>query len=137
MQRFRALGALACFGCLVAFATVAWAQAAGQLAGVVRDDTGGELPGASVTISGAALLTPRTVVTDEHGKYEIELSRGRYSVRAALRGFQSSSIDFDVSGVSTTLDVVLFAASFSERVTPLPTASWASCCRRCVDTRRP
>ena len=87
-QLFSALRALACFGGLLAVPTTAWAQAPGQLAGVVRDRTGGVLPGASLTISGAALTTPRTVITDEHGKYQIEmLSRGRYSITAALRGF--------------------------------------------------
>ena len=123
----RALRVLACFGSLLAFATVAWAQAAGQLAGVVRDNTGGVLPGASLTISGAALPTPRTVITDEHGKYQIEtLSRGRYSVTAALRGFEPWSIDLDVDGGSTTMDVVLRAPSFSERVTVSATKTGAA-----------
>ena len=109
MQRlFRARRALTCSGFLLAFGTVAWAQAVGQLTGVIRDNTGGVLPGASLTISGGPLVTPRTVVTDEHGKYEIErLSRGRYSVTAALRGFEPRSIDLEVGGGSTTLDVVL------------------------------
>lgn len=116
---FRALRALACSGCLLAFGTAATgAQAIGQLAGVVRDNTGSVLTGVSVTISGAALIAPRTVVTDEHGKYELEkLSRGRYSVSAALRGFEPWRIALDVDGGSTTLDVVLLVTSFSERVT--------------------
>jgi iron complex outermembrane recepter protein len=124
---FRAPRALACFGCLLAGPTAAWAQAAGQLAGVVRDNTGDVLPGAALTISGAALTTPRTVITDEHGKYQIEtLSRGRYSVTAALRGFEPWSIDLDVDGGSTTMDVVLHAPSFSERVTVSATKTGAA-----------
>jgi hypothetical protein len=98
---------LACFGCLLAMPTVAWAQAAGQLTGVVRDNTGGVLPGTSLTIAGAAPIAPRTVIADEHGKYQIELlSPGRYSVTAALRGFEPWSIDLDVVAGSTTKDVV-------------------------------
>ena len=123
----RLFRALACAGCVLAFGTAAArAQAIGQLAGVVRDDTGGVLPGASVTISGAALIAPRTVVTDGHGKYEIEqLSRGRYSVTAALRGFEPWSIDVDVDGRSA-LDVVLLVPSFSERVTVSATKTGAT-----------
>jgi hypothetical protein len=72
---------------------------------------------------------PRTVITDEHGKYLIEtLSRGHYSVTAALRGFEPWSIDLDVDGGSTTMDVVLRALSFSERVTVSATKTGASMC---------
>ena len=91
MQRlFRAHRAVTCSGFLLAFGTLAWAQAVGQLSGVIRDDSGGVLPGASLTITGAALSAPRTVLTDEHGRYEIEkLARGHYSITAALRGFET------------------------------------------------
>jgi len=122
MERlFRALRVLACSGFLLAFDTTARAQPIGQLAGVVRDNTGGVLPGVSLTISGAALIAPRTVVTDEHGKYEIgKLSRGRYSLTAAFRGFEPWSMYLSiVDGGPTTLDVVLLVPSFSERVTEL------------------
>ena len=47
----RALRVLACFGSLLALATEVRAQATGQLAGVVRDNSGGVLPGASLTIA--------------------------------------------------------------------------------------
>ena len=110
---FRAHRAVTCSGFLLAFGTVAWAQAVGQLTGVIRDDAGGVLPGASLTISGVALITPRTVLTDEHGKYEIEkLARGHYSVTAALRGFEPWRVDLELSGGSTTLDMVLRAPPF-------------------------
>ena len=117
MQRlFRAHRAVTCSGFLLAFGTLAWAQAVGQLSGVIRDDAGGVLPGASLTISGVALSAPRTVLTDEHGKYEIEkLARGHYSVTAALRGFEPWRVDLELGGGSTTLDMVLRAPSFSEQ----------------------
>ncbi len=64
MQRlFGALRALACSGSLLACDTAAQAHAIGQLAGVVRDSTGGVLSGVTLSISGAALIAPRTVVT--------------------------------------------------------------------------
>jgi hypothetical protein len=85
---FRAFRALVCSGFLLACGTSVRAQALGQLAGVVRDNTCSVLPGVSLTISGSARIAPRTVVTDEHGNYQIaKLSPGRYSVTASLRGF--------------------------------------------------
>ena len=60
-------------GWLLAFAAEpARAQSTGQLVGVVRDTTGSVLPGVTVTVTGAALIAPRTVVTNEHGKYELD-----------------------------------------------------------------
>jgi len=110
MQRLcGALRALVCSACFLMLGTVARAQPIGRLAGVVHDSTGSVLPGVSLTISGAALTTPRTVVTDEHGKYVLEkLSRGRYSLTAALRGFEPWSMDLSiVDGGPTKLDVML------------------------------
>jgi hypothetical protein len=61
------------------------------------------------------------------GKYLIEtLSRGRYSVTAALRGVEPWSIDLDVDGGSMTMDVVLRAPPFSERVTVSATKTGAA-----------
>ena len=119
---FRALRALACLGCLLAVATVAWAQAAGQPAGVVRDNTGGVLPGASLTISGTALITPRTVITDEQDKYQIEmLSRGRY-VELDLRVIAHATLDAaDLDRASETLRKLLASAGVPSR--------WRDCSR--------
>ena len=125
---FGALRVLACAGCVLGLGTAAApGQAIGRLAGVVRDNTGSVIPGVSVTISGAPLIAPRTVVTDGHGKYEIEkLSRGRYSVTAAVGAFERWSADVDVDGGSTTLDVELLVSSFSERVTVTATKTGAT-----------
>jgi iron complex outermembrane receptor protein len=126
--RFPQRRALACAGWVLASVTAAaQTQPIGQLAGVVRDNTGSVLPGASVTLTGAALIAPRTVITDERGKYQLEkLARGRYSVAAALRGFQPWSMDVDLDGGSLTLDVVLLVPSFSERVTVSATKTGAT-----------
>jgi hypothetical protein len=51
INMLRALRVLACLGPLLALVTVVTAQATGQLAGVVRDNSGGVLPGASLTIA--------------------------------------------------------------------------------------
>ena len=84
--------------CLIALgAVVASAQPGGQLTGVVRDTTGSVLPGVTVTVTGAALIAPRTVVTDEHGEYVVDaLPAGRYLVTAAFSGFEPSSTEIEV-----------------------------------------
>ena len=119
MATRRCLIALGCAGCLLAFSTAAvWAQTAGQLAGVVRDTTNGVLPGVTVTISGAALAAPRTVVTDQHGQYVFDsLPAGRHRVTAGLSGFEPWSTEIEVGASGATLDVVLSLSAFSERVT--------------------
>ena len=89
-----------CAACLLAAGVdAASAQPVGQLAGVVRDATGSVLPGVTVTVAGAALAAPRTVVTDEHGGYVLDsLPAGRYLVTAAFSGFEPRSTEVDVGG---------------------------------------
>ena len=114
----RALRVLACFGCLLACASVAGAQAAGQLTGVVRDNTGGVLRGVTVTVTGASLIAPRTVVTNDHGEYLVEaLPPSRYLVTARFGGFEPSTAEIDVGGSSATLNVELDVPSLAESVT--------------------
>src|SRR5262245_36582605 len=48
----------------------AWAQAAGSIAGAVRDASGGVLPGVTVEVASPALIEKvRTAVTDGEGQY--------------------------------------------------------------------
>ena len=66
-------GSIIRVGCLVALGTiVASAQTTRRLAGVVRDATGAVLPAATVTITCARSVAPRTVVTDTHGRYHVD-----------------------------------------------------------------
>jgi iron complex outermembrane receptor protein len=110
---------------LLALASAAWAQPA--LSGVVRDTTGSMLPAVTLTVTGAALAAPLTVVTDEQGRYEVDaLPAGRYRVAAALEGFAPWSTDLEVGAVPTTLDVVLALSPFSERVTVTATKTGAA-----------
>jgi hypothetical protein len=78
---------------LVALAPLA-AQAqtgASGLAGVVRDTSGGVLPGVTVEASSPALIEKvRTVVTDGEGQYKItDLRPGIYAVTFTLTGFNT------------------------------------------------
>jgi Carboxypeptidase regulatory-like domain len=78
--------ALAALALLVLVPAAAFAQA--TITGVVRDSSGGILPGVDVEASGTALLTPRTVQTDSGGVYRIvELPPGTYSITYSLSGF--------------------------------------------------
>jgi hypothetical protein len=114
--------------CLIALgAVVVSAQPGGRLTGVVRDTTGSVLPGVTVTVTGAAPIAPRTVVTDEHGEYVVDaLPAGRYLVTAALRGFEPSSTEIEVGATTAPLNVVLAVSSLSERVTVTATKTGAA-----------
>src|SRR5262245_58504478 len=66
------------------------AQVDAGILGQVRDDSGGVLPGATVTVKGPALQVPEvSAVTDERGEYRIiPLPIGTYTVDYDLAGFQ-------------------------------------------------
>jgi len=71
---------------LVLVPAAAFAQA--TITGVVRDSSGGVLPGVNVEATGTALLAPRTVQTDTSGIYRIvELPPGTYNLTFSLNGF--------------------------------------------------
>ena len=65
-----------------------WAQSAttGAIAGVVKDSTGGVLPGVAVEATSPALIERvRVTVTDDAGQYRIiDLRPGTYSLRFSL-----------------------------------------------------
>jgi hypothetical protein len=69
-------------------ANTAFAQSA--IAGVVRDSSGGVLPGVAVEASSSALIEgTRTAVTDGTGQYKIEdLRPGTYTMLFTLTGFR-------------------------------------------------
>jgi iron complex outermembrane receptor protein len=106
---------------------VASAQPGGQLTGVVRDTTGSVVPGVTVTVSGATLIAPRTVVTDEDGAYVVDaLPAGRYLLTAAFGGFEPSSTEIEVAATGATRDVVLGVSSLAERLTVTATKTGAA-----------
>ena len=69
-----------------AFAQISTAQ----LDGRVTDDSGGVLPGVTVTLTQTETGATRSVVTDENGAYLVSnLSPGPYQLEAALQGFRT------------------------------------------------
>jgi hypothetical protein len=74
---------------VASYAAVAAAQSAGNVSGVVRETSGGVLPGVVVTANGLSSEVHRTANTGERGRYEIDsLPRGRYQVTASVSGFE-------------------------------------------------
>ena len=75
------------------FATTALAtaqQQTGEIFGKVTDQSGGTLPGVTVTLTAPNLLQPLTAVTSETGTYQFpRLDIGTYTVKFELTGFKT------------------------------------------------
>src|SRR5438045_2972231 len=65
--------------------------ATGTLLGVVRDETGAALPGATVTVKSAATGATRGATSDAEGRYRIStLDPGAYEIRVELSNFKTA-----------------------------------------------
>src|SRR2546425_4016963 len=117
-RSFATLIAAACFGLIVIPSTVS-AQSA--ITGVVKDSSGGVLPGVSVEASSPALIERvRTVVTDAQGRYAIvDLRPGLYKVTFTIQGFSTfvqDAIDLP-SNFTATVNADLRIGAVEESVT--------------------
>ena len=87
------------------------AQTGTSISGVVRDESGGALPGVTVEASSPALIEKvRTAVSDERGLFRIvNLPPGTYTVTFALPGFNQVKRDgIELSGsFNATVDAAL------------------------------
>jgi Carboxypeptidase regulatory-like domain len=85
---------LVAFALLLSLGVNAFAQQnTGEIYGRAADTSGAVLPGATVTVAGPALITPRVSVTSETGTYRIpELPIGTYSVTFELAGFKTTAV---------------------------------------------
>ncbi|HEY0787412.1 MAG TPA: TonB-dependent receptor [Thermoanaerobaculia bacterium] len=80
----------------------------GTISGIVKDETGGVLPGVTVTATNVNRGTARTEVTDANGRYRFAaLPLGSYTVEAALSGFQTASKKGVTVQADSTSDVDL------------------------------
>ena len=100
---------------------VTWAQGATSITGVVRDTSGGILPGVTVEAASPALIEKvRSVVTDAEGRYRIvELRPGAYSVTFTLPGFSTlrrEGIEL-TTGFTATVNADLAVGSLEETIT--------------------
>jgi len=96
-----------------------WAQGA-SINGRIVDQTGGVLPGTSVTATHIATGTSRETVTNSEGLYSLPaLQVGRYQVQASLAGFQTAvteNVDVIV-GAATTVNFALKTTGVEETIT--------------------
>src|SRR5688572_8396108 len=94
-------------------------QSLGTLRGNVKDELGGVIIGAVVTVSDSAGVE-KTATTDEQGAYAFSaLAPGRYTVRIAQEGFASyENLAVEVqAGRTDPLDIILTVAIEQEEVT--------------------
>ena len=106
----------------LAVATPASSQFAynSSIDGKVADESGGALPGVTVTLSGPALQAARTSVTDIEGRYRfLELPAGVFAMRYELGGFQTFiRTDLQVSvAFAARVDVEMKIGSLEESIT--------------------
>ena len=99
MLRF---GVALAFALLLAPASVA----AAELAGTVRDETGGALPGVSVELRATA-APPQTTTTDSRGRYRFDAVSGHYQIVFTLINFASLRKDIDLPSAGAQADAVL------------------------------
>jgi hypothetical protein len=113
---------------LFAVVTVAMAQSRQTLRGVISDDFGAAIVGATVTLT-APGATPRTATTNADGAYSFTgLAPGKYMIQAASSGFAPSDlVEVDLSAARRDpLNITLKIAAIETQVkvdanTPLTT----------------
>jgi hypothetical protein len=103
---------------LLAMPFLARAQSTGILRGQVLDPSGAVVPRAAISASGPNRIL-KTTETDDTGSFRIlALPPGRYTVRAAARGFSNSENSIDLTeGRIFTLDFKLTVALDRQEVT--------------------
>src|SRR3989442_155081 len=109
--------------CVLLLSPAASAQQATArgIAGVVRDSSGGVLPGVTVEAASPALIEKvRSVVTDGEGQYKIvDLRPGTYTVTFTLPGFSTfkrEGIELS-AGVTASINADLKVGSLEETIT--------------------
>ena len=108
-------------GLILIAAVSVYAQYTGAIRGQVADQNGAIVPGATLTLTGAALQGQKTVVTDAEGNFVfLGLAPGAYEITVKQTGFQSAKqggvnlragqtltldLKLSVSGVAQTVEV--------------------------------
>jgi len=106
---------------LIGFTALSWSQVVGgSITGTVKDDSGGAIPEAVVTVKNRETGTERKAVTDEAGRYAIfSIAIGRYDVVAEKTGFATgrhTGIELAV-GQSVGIDLTLPVGEVQQAIT--------------------
>jgi len=108
---------------LLALSGVATAQTTGSIRGTVTDESGGVLPGASVTIySDAVMGGSRSTVTNDVGVYRFPALRvGTYTIEIVMDGFGTFRLENAAVALNstTTVNASLKLGTVAETVTVL------------------
>jgi hypothetical protein len=116
-------GSVFCLFVLAAFAFATPAQTqitSGTIQGVVTDETGAVVPGATVEAKNLETNFSRMVVTDSEGRFTLlQMPPGRYTMSITQTGFAPLSVEaFPVTvGQAISLDLKLQVSGVAERVT--------------------
>ena len=103
--------------------THAAGQGAASVSGTIADESGGVLPGVTVTAITTSIAGEiprvRTAMSGAQGRYELpNLPAGSYRMRAVLPGFSSDEVTVAVAdGSSVVIDMALTIAPLAETVT--------------------
>ena len=99
----------------------AWAQQASGIVGIVRDTSGGALPGVTVEATSPALIEKvRSVTSDGEGRYNVtDLRPGTYVVTFTLPGFSTLKRDGIIltAGFTATVNVDMQVGGIEETIT--------------------
>jgi outer membrane receptor protein involved in Fe transport len=112
---------------MAGLSSTAFAQrTTGTILGVVTDDTGAVLPGATVTLRGENIVGVQTTTSNERGLYRFAaLPPGSYEVSVSMSGFATlnrTSLKVQVGG-TTEENVALKVSQLSEEVTVVSEAA--------------
>ena len=113
------VAALALVSALAVTPSAAQIGGSANIAGVVTDDSGGALPGVTVTITNTATGRAQALTTNGEGRYRaVALQPGPYEVAAELQGFSAVRRGITlVVGADATLNVTLGVATLAETIT--------------------
>src|SRR2546430_4456570 len=104
---------------LMVMSGAARAQGTAQLDGTVRDESGGVLPGVTVTMTQTDTGVMRSAVTEANGSYVLpNLPLGPYKLEVTLQGFRThvqNGIVLQVGGMPT-INVILAVGNLQETV---------------------
>lgn len=92
----------------------------GSIRGTIKDDTGGVLPGVTVTATSPGLVGTRSVVTSGDGSFDFAgLAIGVYRVQAELSGFSPSAVQgLELkAGQTLKVDISMKAGGLTESIT--------------------
>jgi hypothetical protein len=127
MKRFSRVfvGLLVLWGASIAHPANAQSLERSRLEGTIVDDSGGVLPGVTVTVRNAGTGLERVIVTGADGRFTAPgLPPGPYTVKAELAGFQSavqSGVTLNV-GQTATIALTMKVGTVSESLTVVAAA---------------